>query len=61
MCSHAKFPNVISFSTVAVALWALAPNVTIAPDLQLVLDGVYDGGVGSVKTDNPQWSAQGRE
>ncbi|KAF8192161.1 glycoside hydrolase family 35 protein [Pholiota molesta] len=64
---QAKFPvheGILDYqgeNTVAVALWALAPNVTVAPDLQLVLDGVYDGGVGSVKTDNPQWSAQGRE
>ncbi|KAF8158030.1 glycoside hydrolase family 35 protein [Crassisporium funariophilum] len=63
---QSKFPvhegilNYHGENTVAVALWAMTPNVTIAPDLQLTLDGVYDGGVGGVKTDNPQWSAQGR-
>jgi len=49
-----------SQSTVAVALWAMTPNVTITPNLQLVLDAVYDGGVGNVVTTNPKWSAQGR-
>ncbi|KAF8968901.1 glycoside hydrolase family 35 protein [Flammula alnicola] len=49
------------YSTVAVALWAMTPNVTISPDLQLTLDGIYDGGVGNVKTDNPGWSSLGRE
>ncbi len=38
----------------------MTPNVTIAPDLQLVLDAVYDGGVGNVVVDNPGWSAKGR-
>ena len=45
----------------AVALWAMESNVTISPDLQLTLDGVYDGGVGKVKTDNPVWSSLGRD
>ena len=45
----------------AVALWAMESNVTISPDLQLTLDGVYDGGVGKVKTDNPGWSSLGRD
>lgn len=45
----------------AVALWAMESNVTISPDLQLTLDGVYDGGVGEVKTDNPGWSSLGRD
>jgi hypothetical protein len=48
-------------STVAVALWAMESDVTISPDLQLTLDGVYDGGVGKVKTDNPGWSSLGRD
>ena len=45
----------------AVALWAMESNVTISPDLQLTVDGVYDGGVGEVRTDNPDWSSLGRE
>ena len=48
-------------STVAVALWAMTPNVTITPDLRLVISGVYEGGVGDVKADNPVWSPVGRE
>ncbi|PPQ64157.1 hypothetical protein CVT24_008792 [Panaeolus cyanescens] len=47
-------------NTVAVALWSMTPNVPITPNLQLTLDGVYDGGVGNVKVDNPRWSATGR-
>ena len=45
----------------AVALWALESNVPISPDLQLTLDGVYDGGVGNVTSDNPGWSSMGRD
>ncbi|PPQ64156.1 hypothetical protein CVT24_008791 [Panaeolus cyanescens] len=48
-------------NTVAVALWSMTPNVPITPDLELTLDAVYDGGVDDVKTDNPRWSAAGRE
>ncbi|KAF9046172.1 glycoside hydrolase family 35 protein [Panaeolus papilionaceus] len=47
-------------NTVAVALWSMTPNVPITPNLQLTLDGVYDGGVGNVRTDNPRWSSKGR-
>jgi hypothetical protein len=36
-------------------------NANVAPDLELVLDAIYDGGVGNVQTDNPTWSAQGRQ
>ena len=39
----------------------MEPNVTISPDLQLTLDGVYDGGVGKVKTHNPGWTSLERE
>ena len=52
---------IYSNSTVAIALWAMESGVPIYPDLQLTLDGVYDGGVGEVKTDNPGWSPLGRE
>ncbi|KAF9561800.1 glycoside hydrolase family 35 protein [Agrocybe pediades] len=47
-------------NTVAVALWSMTPNATVSPNLQLVLDAVYDGGVGNVETNNPKWSAVGR-
>ncbi|KAJ2913369.1 hypothetical protein MD484_g7048, partial [Candolleomyces efflorescens] len=47
-------------STVAVALWAMRANVTISPQLQLKLDGVYDGGVGNVVVNNPPYSPNGR-
>lgn len=63
---QSKFPvhegilNYHGENTVAVALWVMTPNKTAAPDLQLVLDAVYDGGVGDVVSDNPPWSSQGR-
>jgi hypothetical protein len=64
---QAKFPvhqGILNYSgqnTVAVALWAMEANANVAPDLEMVLDAVYDGGVGNVRTDNPTWSAQGRK
>jgi len=63
---QAKFPvhegilNYSGVNTVAVALWSMTPNVTIAPKLQLAVDTLYDGGVGGVVTNNPSWSAAGR-
>ncbi|KIJ38578.1 glycoside hydrolase family 35 protein [Sphaerobolus stellatus SS14] len=48
-------------NTVAVALWALTPNATVAPDLQLTLDKVVDGGILNVTQNNPKWSPLGRE
>jgi hypothetical protein len=45
---------------VAVALWAMLPNTTVQPNLQLTLDAVYEGGVGNVQVNNPQWSSTGR-
>ncbi|XP_006462927.1 hypothetical protein AGABI2DRAFT_152299 [Agaricus bisporus var. bisporus H97] len=64
---QAKFPvhegilNYRGSNTVAVALWAMLPSVTNQPDLQLTLDAVYEGGVGNVQVDNPEWSSRGRE
>ncbi|KAJ3571523.1 hypothetical protein NP233_g3704 [Leucocoprinus birnbaumii] len=64
---QSKFPvhegilNYRGSNTVAVALWALTPNVTVAPNLQLTLDNVYEGGVGNVQVDNPAWSPTGRQ
>lgn len=45
----------------AVALWVMTPNATIAPDLELTLDNVYEGGVGNVQVNNPVWSPLGRQ
>ncbi|KAK6984994.1 glycoside hydrolase family 35 protein [Favolaschia claudopus] len=62
---QAKFPvhhGILDYSgvnTVAVALWAMG-NTTVSPNLQLTLDGVLDGGVSGVTTNNPRWSAVGR-
>jgi len=48
-------------NTVAVALWAMEPNVTISPQLELTVDGIFAGGVGNISTNNPVWSPVGRE
>ncbi|KAJ7648397.1 glycoside hydrolase family 35 protein [Mycena polygramma] len=62
---QAKFPvhqGILDFqgvNTVAVALWSMG-TTAVSPKLQLVLDGVLDGGVPGVKTNNPQWSPTGR-
>ncbi|KAL0951694.1 hypothetical protein HGRIS_008370 [Hohenbuehelia grisea] len=64
---QSKFPvqeGILDYSgknTVAVALWAMVPNVTISPSLQLTLDHVIEGGMGKVQVENPKWSAVGRE
>ncbi|KAL1748893.1 glycoside hydrolase family 35 protein [Schizophyllum fasciatum] len=46
-------------NTVAVALWAME-NVTVGPELNLVVDGHIEGGVGKVAVNNPAWAPQGR-
>ncbi|KAJ7743740.1 glycoside hydrolase family 35 protein [Mycena maculata] len=62
---QAKFPvhqgilNYQGVNTVAVALWSMG-RTAVSPNLQLVLDGVLDGGVPGVTTDNPVWSPIGR-
>ncbi|KAI5120768.1 hypothetical protein M0805_004731 [Coniferiporia weirii] len=42
-------------NTVAVALWAMLPNTSaaIAPSISLAVDGVLEGGVGNIQTNNP--------
>ncbi|KAJ7467866.1 glycoside hydrolase family 35 protein [Mycena galericulata] len=63
---QAKFPvhqGILDYqgeNTVAVALWSMG-RTAVSPKLQLVLDGVLDGGVPGVKSDNPVWSPVGRE
>ncbi|KAJ7141923.1 glycoside hydrolase family 35 protein [Mycena crocata] len=55
---QAKFPvheGILDYhgsNTVAVALWSMTPNVTIRPQLHLVVDGTFAGGV-NVTTNNP--------
>ncbi|KAJ7483608.1 glycoside hydrolase family 35 protein [Mycena latifolia] len=62
---QAKFPvhhGILDFqgeNTVAVALWSVG-RTAVSPNLQLVLDGVLDGGVPGVTTNNPAWSPAGR-
>ncbi|KAF7978647.1 hypothetical protein HWV62_45156 [Athelia sp. TMB] len=64
---QAKFPvhqGILDYTgtnTVAVALWAMEANVTIAPTLALTVDGVVEGGVGGVKSDNPKWAPRDPE
>ncbi|KAK0504453.1 glycoside hydrolase family 35 protein [Armillaria luteobubalina] len=47
-------------NTVAVALWAMEEGIPITPLLRLAIDGVFDGGVGQIATNNPSWSPRGR-
>ncbi|CAK5271692.1 unnamed protein product [Mycena citricolor] len=63
---QAKFPvhqGILNFSgknTVAVALWSMS-SAPVTPNLQLVVDGVLDGGVpGGVTVNNPAFSSAGR-
>ncbi|KAG2073391.1 glycoside hydrolase family 35 protein [Suillus decipiens] len=46
-------------NTVAVALWVMEHQV-VTPTLRLTIDGVYEGGVGGIETNNPPWSPKGR-
>ncbi|KAK0202212.1 glycoside hydrolase family 35 protein [Desarmillaria ectypa] len=47
-------------NTVAVALWAMEEGVPVTPLLRLAIDGVFEGGVGYITTNNPSWSPHGR-
>uniref|UniRef100_A0A0W0G5J3 beta-galactosidase n=1 Tax=Moniliophthora roreri TaxID=221103 RepID=A0A0W0G5J3_MONRR len=64
---QAKFPvheGILDYhgtNTVAVALWSMETDVEIVPQLRVVVDGVFEGGVGDVQTNNPGWSSVGRE
>ncbi|KAJ3755135.1 glycoside hydrolase family 35 protein [Lentinula raphanica] len=55
---QSKFPvhegilNYHGENTVAIALWSMTPNATIAPQLKLVVDGIFRGGV-NVTVKNP--------
>jgi len=35
--------------------------MTVTPTLQLTVEGVYEGGVGGIETNNPPWSSEGRQ
>ncbi|KAF8915220.1 beta-galactosidase, domain 2-domain-containing protein [Mucidula mucida] len=48
-------------NTVAVALWAMEGGEGIKPDFQLTMDNVWQGGLLNIQTENPRWSADGRE
>ncbi|KAJ3880440.1 glycoside hydrolase family 35 protein [Lentinula edodes] len=60
---QSKFPvhegilNYHGKNTVAVALWSMTPNATVALQLQLVIDGIFKGGV-NVAVNNPSWSSE---
>jgi len=53
---HQGILNYQGKNTVAVALWAMEPNTTISPNLTLEIDGVFEGGVGGILTNNPPWT-----
>ncbi|KAJ7058089.1 glycoside hydrolase family 35 protein [Mycena amicta] len=56
---HQGILNYQGVNTVAVALWSMG-RTPVTPNLQLVLDGLLDGGVPGVTTNNPTWSPVGR-
>lgn len=45
-------------STVAVALWAMEADAQIAPTLSLQVDGIFEGGVGEIVTNNPPFEVR---
>ncbi|KAL0580562.1 hypothetical protein V5O48_001474 [Marasmius crinis-equi] len=47
-------------NTLAVAVWSMT-DAPVAPQLELTVDGVFDGGIGAIQKNNPAWSADGRE
>lgn len=50
--------NVHGTNTLALSLWSMgteAADMSI-PSLELILTGVYSGGLGPIKQDNPGWS-----
>ncbi|KAJ7160386.1 glycoside hydrolase family 35 protein [Mycena filopes] len=63
---QAKFPvqqGIFDYhgeNTVALALWSMEAT-PISPKLRLVVDGVYDGALTGVRTDNLRWSRVGRD
>ncbi|KAK7030467.1 hypothetical protein VNI00_014053 [Paramarasmius palmivorus] len=64
---QAKFPvheGILEYhnsNTIVVALWAMDSGVEIVPQLRLVVDGVFEGGIGNIESNNPGWSFEGRE
>ncbi|ESK84352.1 kinase-like protein [Moniliophthora roreri MCA 2997] len=50
---HEGILNYRGENTVAVALWSMMPNITVSPMLSLAVDGVFNGGVGRIRTNNP--------
>ncbi|KAH8108699.1 glycoside hydrolase family 35 protein [Phellopilus nigrolimitatus] len=59
-----KFPvqqGILDFkgeNTVAIALWSMLPNGSVSPTLNLEVDGVLEGGVGGIVTNNPGFSSR---
>ncbi|KAJ8075321.1 hypothetical protein PM082_019659 [Marasmius tenuissimus] len=47
-------------NTVAVAVWSMTDD-TVTPRVELIADGVLDGGVGAIRKNNPAWSPEGRD
>ncbi|KIY43874.1 glycoside hydrolase family 35 protein [Fistulina hepatica ATCC 64428] len=47
-------------NTVAIALWTMESNSSVAPDLALEIEGQYEGGVGGIVYNNPGWTSDGR-
>jgi len=53
---HQGLLNYNGKNTVAISLWGLEANNTVAPKLTLVADTLVEGGVGPIALNNPQWT-----
>lgn len=54
--SYVYIHGLTSCSTVVVALWAYEEGKPVAPELRLVVDGKYDGGVKVDYQAGPTWN-----
>ncbi|KAH9891918.1 glycoside hydrolase superfamily [Cubamyces lactineus] len=56
-------PGILDYrgtNTLAVALWAME-DTPVHPTLELVIEGIVQGGVGVISTNNPCWTPRTRE
>ncbi|KAJ3987841.1 glycoside hydrolase family 35 protein [Lentinula detonsa] len=49
---HEGILNYHGENTIAIALWSMTPDITVAPQLRIAIDGIFKGGV-NVTVNNP--------
>jgi hypothetical protein len=47
-------------NTVAVVLWSMEAKLNILPKLSVRIEGIYEGGVGTISIENPKWEVRSR-